>query len=215
MNEGDESERFEPSVAFLAEFEKQAKPAALEGVYRYAAARVPMVARAGGRSDDVFAEELVQDALGDTIMGTLRWDPDKRTLAQHLIRAIRFRTKDEALRLGQFRHHALVSAGDEESSDVHPIAEEASMALGEAMPATSEQRAVAAEVMTELRRRAADDKAVLELLDAFEEGATSRDDVMHLTEMSAATYRNARRRLAHLVTQLPVTLRLAVREALA
>src|SRR5690349_8833987 len=81
MNDGEEEVRFEPSAAFLAEVEKQAKPAALEAVYRYAAARVPMVASAGGRSDSVYAEELVQDALGDTVIGALRWDPAERSLA--------------------------------------------------------------------------------------------------------------------------------------
>jgi hypothetical protein len=193
--------------------EKQATREAMESVYRYAMARLPMVARAGGRSDASYAEELVQDALGDTVLGELRWDPEERTLAQHLVRAVRFRTKDEATRAARFRHHALVSAADDESNDVHPIVEEASLAVE--VPATREQRAVAAEIMMVLRRRAAGDERVLDLLDSFEDGATSRDDVMHLTGMSAAAYKNARRRLALLVEQLPATLRLAAREALA
>ena len=213
MRNDDAEEVFEPSPEFLGELERQSKRDDLEPVYRYAMARIPMVAKAGGRSDQGYAEEMVQDALGDTIMGGLRWDPEKRTLAQHLIRAIRFRTKDEALRVSRFRHHALVSAADDESCDVHPIAEEASLAV--AVPATREQRAVAAEIMLVLRRRAAGDDRVLDLLDSFEDGATSRDDVMHLTGMSAAAYKNARRRLALLVEQLPAILRLAAREALA
>ena len=215
MKKDEERVEFEPSPEFLAEFERQSTRDDLEPVYRYAAARVPMVAKAGGRSDPGYAEELVQDALGDTIMGALRWEPEKRTLAQHLIRAVRFRTKDEALHVSRFRHHALVSASDEDSSDVHPIAEEASLAIDAQMPATRFQRDVAADIMATLRRRAVDDPHVLDMLAAFEEGATSRDDVMHLTGMSAEEYRNARRRLARLVENLPTTLRLAAREAIA
>ena len=214
-NDDDSKVEFEPTPEFLAEFERQAKREGLEGVYRYAGARVPMVERAGGRSDAAYSEELVQDALGDTVMGVVRWDPEKRTLAQHLMRTIRGRTKNEALRLRHFQHRALIDRDDEEASDVEPVAEEAAFIVEDPRPATPFQRAIAAEVIAELRKRAADDSGVLKMIAAFEEGASSREEVMRMTGMSAATYRNVRRRLATLVAKLPTTLRLAAREAMA
>lgn len=214
-DEDDSKAEFEPSPEFLAEFEKQAKRDELEGVYRYAAARVPMVARAGGRSDSVYAEELVQDALGDTLMGVVRWEPEKRTLAQHLMRTIRGRTKNEALHLRQFQHHSFLDRDDDEASEMDPVAEEAALIVEDPRPATPFQRAIAADVMAALRKHAAEDSGVLKMLVAYEEGASTREDVMRMTGMLASTYRNARRRLATLVAKLPTTLRLAAREAMA
>ena len=216
MNDNNESKvEFEPTPEFLAEFERQAKRDELEVVYRYAAARTPMVARAGGRSDEAYAEEVVQDALGDTVMGVLRWEPEKRTLAQHLIRTIRARTHKDAMRSRQFEHLPLVDRDDDDALESDPVAEEAALIVDDARAATPFQRAVAADVMATLRRNAAEDASVLAMLAAYEQGADSREDVMRMTGMLAATYRNARRRLATLVAKLPAILRRAARQAIA
>ncbi len=39
------------------------------------------VAAGGRKVDDYYARELVQDAIGDTWSGVLRWDPKRCTLA--------------------------------------------------------------------------------------------------------------------------------------
>ena len=49
------------------------------------------MAKSGRKVDDYYARELVQDAIGDTWAGKLRWDPKRCTLEHHLIRAIQSR----------------------------------------------------------------------------------------------------------------------------
>ena len=85
---------FIPDVAWIAAFEAEATALTLLQVRRFALRRGLGVPRAG-LSDAMYADELVQDALSDTIAGVVRWDPSRCRLASHLIGVIRSRSRNE------------------------------------------------------------------------------------------------------------------------
>jgi hypothetical protein len=157
------------------------------------------VSNAGGFVDDYYINALVQDALTDTAIGVLRWDPEVGDLELHLRDAIRARTSHDRQRARQFPH---------ESIDVfavgapHALLAEIETSLAEA---NDELHAAltrgAAERIAAVRERAARDSLVLQLIDAADAGATTRAQVMRLTGMSNTDYHNARARLGRLVAQ--------------
>jgi hypothetical protein len=78
---------FVPSGAWIEAFEAQATMAMLRRIRRYARRLAQAVAHAGGVGGEYYMHELVQDALGDTLIGLLRWDPSVTTLEAHRSRA--------------------------------------------------------------------------------------------------------------------------------
>ena len=68
--------------------------------------------------------------------------------------------------------------------------------------ASRDTAALAEIALAELRELAAEDLVVLQLLNAFATGATTKADVMLLTGMSDQTYHAARIRLDRLVARL-------------
>ena len=102
---------FAPPPEWMAAFEKQSA-AALTNVDRYANLRALSVRKLGGV---VIGKELVLDALGDTLMGTLPWDPARVSLTRHVRDAVGMRVKDQIRRLGRLRHLPMV--GDLDSGD--------------------------------------------------------------------------------------------------
>jgi hypothetical protein len=71
---------FTPSEDWINEYQKQATPKLIAGLNRYAQTRALSVAAAGRKVDDYYARGLVLDALGDTWLGVVRWDPSKCSL---------------------------------------------------------------------------------------------------------------------------------------
>jgi len=74
---------------------------------RFAARRARIVARAGVVVDDYYTSALVQDALGDTASGVLRWDPSTKTLEAHARDVIATRTYHDCRRARRFRHESV------------------------------------------------------------------------------------------------------------
>jgi len=75
---------FTPSESWI----KQATAKLIAGLNQFARTRALAVADAGRKVDDYYARELVLDALGDTWLGVVRWDPEKCSLAYHVVRTI-------------------------------------------------------------------------------------------------------------------------------
>lgn len=189
-----EQEVFVPSEAWIDAYEAQATDELFEKATRFAASRARQVARAGGRVDDLYVEALVQDAFTDTWTGRLAWDPTRATLEQQVINAICSRSRhdrEQAIR----RRHVSIDMTTRAEVEVSLASQRSDEAIEHAEYA-----------MSELRMLARDDRDVLQMLDAFEDGAFAKQDVMTLTGLSAKRYRNARGRLAKLVQQLPTEL---------
>jgi DNA-directed RNA polymerase specialized sigma24 family protein len=185
------------SSAWRSEFDRQATRETLEQATRAAHTRLREYARGAG-ADVADAEDLVMAALADTLSGELSWDPARESLVDHLCDAVRFRARNDAHRKRAVRTEPL----DEDTTRAS-VAVDFDATRG----APDDVDAVAADVVALLRELARDDRQVLRLVDAFARGITARADVMHATQMSATTYHNARRRLAHFAADLPARLR--------
>ena len=197
-----------------ARFEQQVTPQKLEPVYVYAARRAEMISALGGRVDD--PEELVNAAIADTLAGDIAWDPDRMSLAQHLSRTIRGRTKNEVLRTERFRHDSIDESVEIDDEESYPVEAEASLVVyAEAPPGPHRDLVSAASrVLAALRDLAANDALVLTLLDAYEDEVCDRAEIIAERRMSESEYDNARRRLVRLVEQLPAGLRRQARAAI-
>jgi hypothetical protein len=174
---------------------------------RFARSRARIVARAGGRADDLYIAELVHDVLTDTLLGVLTWDPAVVSLDAHVFGAIRSRTKNDRLRALRFRHQSL------DASDASAVMGEveSSLAAGQGA-ASTESLLFSAEVLDQVRGLAGDDTAILRIVDAIAEGATTPSEIMSVAQMAEKTWRKARLRLGRLVEQLSNHVLLAARQ---
>ena len=67
---------------------------------------------------------------------------------------------------------------------------------------SAESLAFSAEVLDQVRDLAADDSAILRIVDAVAQGASAPREIMSVADMSEKTWRKARLRLARLVERL-------------
>ena len=169
-------------------------------MHAYAATRARWIESVLDRSDPLIARELVLDAVADTFTGVVAWDPNKAELAAHLCCVIRSRTAHDIARATA---NTMRSLNDDATDET--LERETSHAMAARNDSVADSDAVerAAAVLEALRRRAHDDAEILRLLDAFETGAVDRKAVIAMTGMPAASYHNARRRLARIAAQLP------------
>ena len=210
------TESWTPPAGWRAEFERQATQDMIDRATRYARRRVKMIERVGRKVDPLYARELVQDAIGDTLDGRLTWDPAKASLAAHVTATVQSRTRHDVVRAVRIPHRSLDDSADDNSADGRPIEVEASYALahraGRSLDAAEAHARIAVDA---LRRASGNDDLLERLLDAFEHGKTERCDVMEWTGMSAKTYDNVRHRMVRLVSKLPTEIREIAVELLA
>ena len=190
-------EPFHPDEAWIEAFEHQNTDEMRRRAKRFARSRARFVARAGGRGDDLYAAELVHDALTDTLFGVLSWDPAVVSLETHVFGAIRCRTKNERIRAIKFRHHSI------DVSDAAGVMTELESSLSAWQSVASpESQRFSAEVLDQVRQLAGDDAPILRILDAVALGASEPKEIMSLAAMSEKTYKKARLRLGRVVEQL-------------
>jgi hypothetical protein len=152
---------------------------------------------AGRKVDDYYERELVQDAITDTLTGTLRWDPARATLRAHLESVLQWRARDHRVHAKNHPHDALG-----ENSDASRAAEIEASSIRHTDVDRAEAHAYAEEVLALIRERAHGDKPVLRILDAYVAGAETKADVLALTHMRERTYHNARVRLGRILDDL-------------
>jgi hypothetical protein len=195
-----------------AAFDAQATPKLLEKVHRATRARIYVY---GGRvsvnPDDV--HDLMMGVITDTLDGTLAWDHERKPLQQHLLDAVKYRARDEARR--RLRNKVRTEELEEETTDVS-LGEQ--LVAGAAPKRPDEEyamREIADALVADVQKLVATDPEVATLLDAIvNRGAFERVDIMKATGFSAATYKNARRRLDRTLVELPPGTRDAVMSAL-
>ena len=187
-----------PPPTWRAQFKAQATEDMMEDVYGYVARRATWIQHQQGRRSPGLIRELIQDALGDTFAGIVRWDPSRYPLALHLKMVIRSRLSHEYERAEQFMHSSLVDADELEARSLDPSFD-----------------AYVDEFAARLRHLAGDDDAVLAILDAYLDGITERAKICRATGLTKANYHNAHRRLKRLAEHLPEHLRAAAVAAIA
>jgi hypothetical protein len=194
---------FSPSEDWLLAFQTQYQaPGAVERLHDFARQRARIIATTGRTVDDYFVRELVQDVLGDTIMGLIVWDPNRIPLEKHVIDAIRSRVRHQYVRGKKSKMRRL----DELSSREHAELEQ--VLLDHSQIAAERQRAGAhaSETIQALRAVTRDDEVLL-LLDAIENDITVRAELLTYTGLTAAQLRAARKRMRTLLNRLPAHLR--------
>src|SRR4051812_5603880 len=191
--------RFLPSEGWIEAFEREYTTSVLPALQRFAA-RIVAGAGAAPQPDDYYPRQLALDAVSDTLLGTVVWNPATKELMQHLRDVVRNRAYIDWAHARKFRHESI----DEEIESGEPsILDEADAKL---LERTADPRSVenAAAALAELRVHAADDPDVLAYVWALEHDHLSRAEVMAATGLSRTAYHNARRRLARFVAQLSI-----------
>jgi hypothetical protein len=200
--EGSDDAPFVPSEEWIEAFEAQTNDELYERLKRFAGLRGRMVAHSGKHVDQFYVEELVQDALDDTFLGVLRWDPSRCSLELHLRGAIKSRSRHHFNHATDYRHARI----DPETGSRGTMAEiESSLASdADARQAVS---AITDEVLEQLRVLAGRDVEVVQLVDVYKARVWKKVDVMEETGWSSKRYEAVRKRLIRLVKQLPTEVR--------
>lgn len=93
---------FAISDEWRAAFETQCTRELLHKAERFAERRARKLSTVGVVVDDDYARHLVQDVVGDTTTGLLRWDPGGEPLEDHVMDAIATRVHHEVARARRF-----------------------------------------------------------------------------------------------------------------
>lgn len=141
----------------------------------------------GGWLDD---EDLVQEAVLATLEGRRVWNSECVDAAGHLAGVIRSKADHEHQHAEKFQPVWFDEDVFGYREDPHHLA----------------LRRRAATTIAALRQLAADDRHVLQLLDAFEQDAFERSEILALTKLTHRQYEAARNRLARASSALPAAL---------
>jgi hypothetical protein len=180
--------------AWIDAFHAQLSEDLADRVIAFARPRAFYVGCAGRKVDDNYARELVQDAVGDTWIGRLRWDPDRVSLKTHLMRAVQCRSKDAHNQAKALPHDSL---GDGTDRSLAAESEASSEVAGSSLHA--EVVTYLRESVAQLRAAASDDKHVLRVIDAVCAGAGTKLEILEHARMNARTYVNALVRLRKII----------------
>jgi hypothetical protein len=204
-----------PQKEWRKRLEQQATGPLFDRLRSAARTRLRTFAGPTGHVNEADIDDVVASVIADTLDGTLGWDPNKESLEDNLVDAVRFRARDKWEREQAQLHVPL--AEDEYDYSVTELA-----AVGTAVPTQSpsptrcdraRQIKVAHDKVIEwLRPRASDKPDVLCLLGLYLDGIVEREEVMREGGMSESTYHNARRCLGRLVRRMPAKLRAAARQ---
>ena len=180
-------------------FKAQCNRELLVRVTRYARWLAAGVADLRGGGGDALADDLVQEALLDTRTGVLRWDPAAASLELHLTSRIRSRARDERRRAVAYPHVSLSTPAKEEDEGLS-LLEEAEAALS--VQQEAEARAQRVRRRGALKKLIAEDPDVRAIVNAVEDGAKTKADILRIAGLSAREYRNARDRLGYMKRQM-------------
>jgi hypothetical protein len=190
-----------PSAELLAEFERQLTEELLHRLSAFAARRLR--GYGGGNCADMErARDLVMSAATDTVLGRVRWNPERRDLKKHLQNVIGRRMWLEWKWARRFPHESIDASSDDEHS---AILNDMERALAERLP-DPDATANAAEALDELERRALNDPELAAYIEARADGLDGVD-LLQATGLSPQRIRSVRRRLDEVGKQLPVCVR--------
>jgi hypothetical protein len=198
----EEPSSFRPSRVWLEAFDAQCTDGLVKRARRYAVDRTRLL----GSADTFYAEELVQNAITDTLRGILSWVPGTRSLRRHIFNAIRLRARRDRDRADRFPHVSFDALHDEYDDDTVTAVRPRDPALHTAPPDLVALEDAA--TLDQLRERVANDPAALRFLAAIDQEAVTKAEILRRSGLSSASFHNTRRRLARLVRgELPAHLK--------
>lgn len=190
---------------WLAAFKRQATTALRRRALNVARGCVRMIEMSGGQVASSHGEDLVDDAIADTWLGRLSWDPAKRDLLAHIASTIESRARHDRKKAKKFPAASLDADDDDERTAALWTEAEEALAANASVTNLAEMMC-SIDVFERVRALAAGDLEVLTLLDAMRAGAFDRADLIQATRMSARRYEGARRRLDTLLRKLPTSM---------
>jgi len=151
-------------------------------------------------------EQIVHDAITDTLYGVVAWDR-RIAIELHLYNVVKRRISNRIRRARKQVHVSLDASTDEEDT--------LAVAGRDSVPEASLGRVqVTHQLYRTVRELVAGDTALLSILDAYKVEVTQRRAVMAMTGLGLPEFVNARRRLDRVLATLPAELRLAAVEAM-
>ena len=187
---------FTPTEDWIQQYKKQCTPKLITGLNQFARTRALAVAGTGKKVDDYYARGLVLDALGDTWLGVVRWDPSKCNLGYHIYRTIDRRSEKHRKHAETFPHDSL---GDDTDASRFAECEASELVEDHERPV---KHAHGSETLGQIRALAARDKPLLRILDAYDAGCETKEEVLAHAKMRHATYHKAYIRLRRIVRHL-------------
>jgi hypothetical protein len=200
------------------EFDKQFTKDMLRDLGKRVTALIKRYERYTPRKSTDTSDDRINTALMKLFDGARVWDPARVDLCGFLVGVVASDLTSELRRSALAPHVSLATRKGEPEDDYTgmPIDESAVMARtsiedGIPVPFAPECIDAAWEVaMNYLHAIAEDDKLVLALLDAYEQDARTKRDVMKLRKWKASTYKTAYARLIALAENADPTVREAI-----
>jgi hypothetical protein len=189
---------FVPTEEWIEAFERQLDDSLYDAAWRYAGRRAAFVGRVR-KIDEGYAQGLVADIIEDTLAGVISWDPERVELRKFVLDAIKSRTRHDYLRARRQRHFSLDDGGMAALDRVAALEHETE-------PEKAERLQAVDATIAAVRTAAADAPDVLRLLDAYENGAETRAEVLQMTGLTKLQYDAARKRLDRILEDLPAQL---------
>jgi len=150
-----------------------------------------------------YAEEMVQGTITDVLAGVLRWDSAK-DLESYLTDVIRLRVRRDCKRTARYREmfgdDVRVDSGTPSIDELETHV--AGAAFAEAGDRESSSSESMNSTMQRMRELVYDDPLAGRFLDAVEQDAATRTEIMRAARLTRAEFHNTRRRLARLLAQL-------------
>lgn len=194
------------------DFDMQLTQQVMERVIKQTIALVAEIERKTPWRDQLGPDDRLHTAILKTLEGKRRWDPDRVNLGGHLFGVVSSDISSELKHAKNFRHVSV----EDDSQDLVALRDEMEDVLARTSPANDESPRPAWSIAIEaLREAASDERDVQALLDAYDQGAFDRRDVMRVAKLKARAYQRAFDRLVELARSLDDGTRTLILQAIA
>lgn len=178
------------------EYDRQATPEVMEAVGREATALVGYLERTTGWRDDQSIDDRRHTVIVKLFEGRITWDPARVDLKGRLVGAIASDVSHELERACRRTYLSL----DDESLDLERLERDIHAAHEGSDEVSAESLWEPA--MAALRIQAANDRAVLAIIDALATGHFEKREIVACTGLSSRAYMAARDRLVRMARNL-------------
>ena len=202
-----------PERLWRTQFDKQISAEMIERVVNQTKLLVRKVEKRTRWRDSQLPRERLNAVLVKLLGGRLKWDPARCDLERFLLMAIAGEISHELEREAKFKHASL-----DDGSLNHDDLE---LATSEAIAGDREAKAEVPKeewwtlALSQIRNHASDDKGVIGIVDAYEQGATSRRDVLAFTKMTERQYKAAYARMVRVSQKIDEDVREQIVDAIA
>jgi DNA-binding transcriptional ArsR family regulator len=198
------------------EFDNQASPTMFAQLVKRTTALTHGVESTSPWRETLAPMDRINTAIMKTLAGSYKWDPDRVGLDLHLLNVIGSDISHEMRRETRLakRGVRMVSLDeDEDEQNIDQLDHDVTESLeAERVSASETPALLLVDVVARLRVLAARDQAVLRILDAYDQGAFTRSEIVRITGMSPRTYQAAYKRLVRLAQEIAVDVRAALNE---